>query len=136
MKIYDQKITANYKIPFDKIPITDWINADYRYGMNYHWKAGPINVPDSLNFGNIIQNSRDQNLSGRLDMVKLYNKSKFLKKINTPPRPPSRTQQARQPVDTTKQIPEAVKGFFRLLMSLRSINFTFTQTEGTILPRV
>lgn len=134
MKIFDQRITANYKIPLDKIPITDWINADYRYGTSYNWKAGPINLNDSLNFGNIIQNSRDQNLSGRFDMVKLYNKSKFLKRINTPPRPPSRTQQARQPVDTTRQTPAAVKGFFRLLMSLRSINFTVSKTEGTILP--
>ncbi len=134
MKMYDQSITANYKIPLDKIPITDWINADYRYQVRYNWKAGPINVPDEFDFGNIIQNSRDQNLSGRLDMVKLYNKSKFLKKINTPPRPPSRTQQARQPVDTTRQTPAAVKGFFQLLMSLRSITFTFTETEGTILP--
>jgi cell surface protein SprA len=164
MKAYDQTITVNYALPLDKFPITDWLSAEYRYVAAYNWKAGPINVlpdsiarargiqdlADSLDFKNTIQNTRENNLSGKIDLVKLYNKIKFLKDINTPAKPTaSRPQPARpttnrpqanrpaqpQPkADTVRKTPGIVKGFFRTLMSLRSINVTYTLTEGTILP--
>jgi cell surface protein SprA len=139
VKNFDQSITANYKLPLDKFPVTDWIGADYRYQVNYNWKAGAINVVDSLNFKNTIQNSRERNVSAKLDMVKLYNKVKFLKDLNTPPKPANTrvNPRARIQEDTTKaktEVPAFVKGFFRLLMSVKSINGTYTLGEGTILP--
>lgn len=137
MKNFDQAATINYKIPLDKLPLTDWIGADYRHEVRYNWRAGPVNkpndnLPDSLDFKNTIQNSRDRSLSGRLDMIKLYNKIGFLKKVNTPPLPTPSQPQTRP--DTVRQTPGAVRGFFRLLMMLRSVNGTYTVTEGTILP--
>jgi cell surface protein SprA len=146
MKNFDQTITANYVVPLDKFPLTDWVGAEYRYQVNYNWKAGPIDqldlpgevrgIPDSLNFRNTIQNSRDQTLSGRLDLVKLYNKIGFLKNINSPPRPATTRPQPNQKADTVKTptTPPIVKGLLRLLMSVRSINGTYTVTEGTMLP--
>jgi cell surface protein SprA len=156
MKNFDQTVTVNYTIPLDKFPMTDWLGADYRYQAGYNWKAGPVNIPDdvakaknlqdlpdSLDFKNTIQNNRDNNVSGKIDMVKLYNKIKFLKNLNTPPKPqpipkpqpgkPNTTRPVIKP-DTVKSTPGLMKGFFRLLMSLRSINATYTLTEGTILP--
>jgi cell surface protein SprA len=149
MKNFDQSITANYKLPLDKFPITDWIGADYRHQVSYNWRAGPVNlpgapivIPEELNFRNTIQNSRERNFSGRLDLVKLYNKINFLKELNTPPRPVStrpgttnpRAQQ--QPQDTTRkaEVPGVIKGLFKLMMSVKSINGTYTIGEGTILP--
>jgi cell surface protein SprA len=63
--------------------------------------------------------------------VKLYNKVTFLKDINSPKPPPK--PMAKQP-DTLRTPSPAIKGFLRLLMSLRSINGTYTVTDGTILP--
>jgi cell surface protein SprA len=157
MKNFNQTVTVNYTLPLDKFPLTDWLGAEYRYQAGYNWKAGPINalvdsiafkkgiddLPDTLDFKNTIQNNRENNLTGKIDMVKLYNKIKFLKEINTPAKPqvPGKTQSGRpgasRPVpkaDTVKQTPAFVKGFFRLLMSLRSINATYTLNQGTILP--
>jgi cell surface protein SprA len=156
MKNFDQTVTANYTLPLDKFPVTDWLAAEYRYQAGYNWKAGPVNIdddlarsknlqdiPDDLDFKNTIQNNRDNNVSGKIDMVKLYNKIKFLKELNTPARPQASARPqtgrpaANKPVakvDTVKQTPGLVKGFFRLLMSLRSINGTYTLSEGTILP--
>ena len=159
MKDFDQTFTVNYTLPLDKFPITDWLNADYRYRGGYNWRAGPINIPDEialeknlqdipdrLDFKNTIQNSRENNFSGKVDFVKLYNKVKFLKDLNTPPRPPVRQPAARPgapptrptptppKADTVKSTPGLLKGFARLLMSLRSVNATYTLTEGTILP--
>ena len=143
MKNFDQNITLNYKLPLDKIPFTDWIDADYRYQVNYNWKAGPFNkpdslvrpgeqdLPDSLDFKNTAQNSRERALTGQLNLVKLYNKIKFLKDINTPPRAPARP--TNKP-DTVRTTPQWVKNFFRMLMMVRSVNATYSITEGTLLP--
>lgn len=156
LKMYDQSITVNYTLPLDKFPITDWLGAEYRYVAGYNWRAGPVNIddayakannlqdiPDELDFRNTIQNTRENSLTGKVDFVKLYNKVKFLKEINTPPRPatpqravPGRPAPAAKPpvADTVKQTPGLIKGFFRLLMSVRSLNGNYSLTEGTILP--
>ena len=134
MKNFDQSVTANYIVPLDKFPVTDWLGLEYRYQVNYNWRAGPLYNPRdllALDFKNIIQNSREQTFTGRIDMVKLYNKVTFLRDINTPPKP--KTGRTTQP-DTVRQTPPAVKGLLRILMSLRSINGTYTINEGTILP--
>jgi cell surface protein SprA len=136
-KNFNQNITANYTLPFDKIPIVDWLGAEYRYNVGYGWRAGPLEKVDSLKLGNIIQNNQEQGLNGKVDMVKLYNKIGFLKKINTPPRPTSSlpTKKPTEP-DTVKRPPElkAVKSLLRLIMSLRNITGTYTINQGTILP--
>ena len=156
MKDFDQQVTVNYTIPLDKFPITDWLNAEYRYQAGYNWRAGPVNIPDaiafernlqdlpdSLDFKHTIQNSRENNFTGKIDFVKLYNKVTFLKELNAPPRPPARqpaarpgttTRPAAPAADTVKSAPGLVKGLARLLMSVRSVNATYSLIEGTILP--
>jgi cell surface protein SprA len=147
MKNYDQSITANYVLPLNKLPFTEWLSAEYRHQINYNWRSGPLNyrdndpkrpandLPDSLDFKHTIQNSRDRTVSGRVDLVKLYNKVKFLKDINTPAKPtvPGKQPVTKQP-DTVKTTPPLIKGFLRTLMSVRSISGSYSVTEGTILP--
>jgi cell surface protein SprA len=157
MKLFNQSVTVNYTLPLDKFPVTDWLGAEYRYQASYRWIAGPLNVstdadaavggeddlPDMLDFKNTLENSRENNITGKIDLVKLYNKIKFLKELNTPPRPQPTTKpqtgravstRPQAKVDTVKQTPAFIKSFFRALMSIRSINATYTRTEGTILP--
>ncbi|AYB35506.1 cell surface protein SprA [Chryseolinea soli] len=153
-KLFDQSMTLNYTVPLDKIPATDWLGADYRYQVNYNWRAGPRDTPDTpgnppivnglpddLNFKNTIQNLREQNYTGRIDMIKLYNKVKFLKELNAAPKVSTRPTNPKLPPKPTKadsvkekSMPGLAKGILRLLMSLRSINGTYTLSEGTILP--
>ncbi|MEO1255207.1 MAG: cell surface protein SprA, partial [Bacteroidota bacterium] len=89
MKNFNQNIQANYALPLDKIPFTDWLQTDVRYAVGYGWIAGAIDqgvdTPDSLFFGNLINNQRTIGLNSRVDMNKLYNKVTFLKNANTPP---------------------------------------------------
>ncbi len=151
MKNFEQNITLNYTLPFDKIPVTDWIGADYRYQVNYNWTAGrfnkpdvngepdgPNDIPDDGDFKNIIQNSKTQNITGRVDLLKLYNKVAFLKKINTPPKPivtrKSTNPTVKPPPDTVRTTPAIIKGLAKLIMSVQSINGSYEKTEGTILP--
>lgn len=136
-KNFDQNVTANYTLPFEKLPLTNWLGAEYRYNVGYNWRAGPLETDPSLKLGNIIQNTQEQALTGRIDMVKLYNKIGYLKTINTPKRPTPQTAQNKptQP-DTVRRPPDLklVKGVLRLIMSLRNITGTYTINQGTILP--
>ena len=134
MKNFNQTVTANWIAPLEKFPVTDWLTFEYRYQAIYNWHAGPLYDPtdeNSLDFKNTIQNSRDQTVTGRIDLVKLYNKISFLKDINSPPKiNPAKTKQP----DTVRTTPPAVRGLLRLLMSLRSISGTYSIIEGTTLP--
>lgn len=134
-KNFEQTVTANYTVPFDKLPLTDWVGLEYRYNVGYFWRAGPVERADSLKLGNIIQNNRDQGFNGRLDLLKLYNKVGYLKKINTPKRAPTPAEKARMKPDTVKRPPDyaAMNALLRLLMSMRSITGTYNITQGTIL---
>lgn len=143
LRDFNQDISANYKLPLDKLPITDWLNADYRYTAGYTWTAGtftpaegtftPIDV-DSLNFGGLIENNRGQALTGKFDLIKLYNKVKILKEVNTPPRK-RRANSRAQAADTIKSVNDYkfAKGALRTLMMVRSINATYNLDEGTLL---
>ncbi|GAA5039647.1 cell surface protein SprA [Marivirga lumbricoides] len=128
MKNFDQSIVAGYSIPLNKIPFTDWITADARYKVDFNWTSGSLNQIDTL--GHVIQNSSEWGLTSRLDMNKLYNKVKILNSINNPPR-----LRANQ-VDTTWNQPGAgvVKGFLKLLMSLKNVTGSYSERSGTLLP--
>ena len=150
LKNYNQNISANYRLPLDKIPLVNWLSADFRFGAGYIWQAGALEdttEDDNIEilvqpFGNTISNNRDRTISGKIDLVGLYNKVPFLKKINEQRR--SRSRQSRRPPtrrsrqDTTQQAPEPelkfAKGFLRAVMTLRSINVNYTIRETTFLP--
>ena len=136
---YNQQAVINYKVPLEKIPLTDWISADFRYEATYSWMTGAIGQKDTL--GNVIQNSRNQSISGKLDLVQLYNKSKRLNALNAPKRPsiPGRPgANAEASEDEEKEKVYATDGFganlLRFMMMLKDVNFSYQVTQGTYLP--
>ena len=126
---FDQNIGFNYKIPFNKLPLTDWVSADARYGATYLWQGASLSTADSM--GNTITNAAEKSVNGRIDLLKLYNKIKFLKEVNNP-KPPKKPD----PKDTTKPEPELklLKGILSTLMTVKNINFTYSLKEGTAVP--
>ena len=159
---FNQTIAATYRLPLDKFPLTDWLSADARYAAHYTWQAASTALrqplhPNSadptdtatvpLNLGNTIQNNAELSANGRIDLVKLYNKVKFLNIINNAPPPPPRPvppppgapdarpkPEAAAPRDTTPVLVRAVKAVLRSLMTARSLNFTYARSSGTLLP--
>jgi cell surface protein SprA len=114
MKDYTQRFGGNYKLPLDKFPLTDWLTADYGYSANYRWTAASLGLENIL--GNTMQNNREQTLRSRLDFVKLYNKSKLLKKINeyqpkpTPPKKKlTKEERAKQKSEEAKKKQEEAR---------------------------
>ncbi|GAA4382418.1 cell surface protein SprA [Hymenobacter koreensis] len=176
---FDQTVALTYRLPLDKFPLTDWLSADARYAANYTWQAAStaIRAPSPLDpqdltdttttrvdLGNTIQNNRDISVNGRIDLVKLYNKVKFLNIINNAPPPgqkpgndgstldklrkgrsltdPSAVRSetagipgAKPAADSTNQPQmKVLKAILRSLMTARSLNFTYAHTAGTLLP--
>ena len=102
---FTQTAAATYRLPLDKFPLTDWLSADARYAATYSWQAAstalraPLNPADltdtttiPLNLGNTIQNNREVSANGKIDLVKLYNKVRFLNIINNAPPPQPRAK--------------------------------------------
>ncbi|MEQ9303092.1 MAG: cell surface protein SprA, partial [Marinoscillum sp.] len=127
MKNFTQDISATYKLPFDKLPLTDWLSGDVRYAVGYNWTAGSLGQEDESGdfFGHTMQNRRDRGLTGKVDMVKLYNKVTFLKSINQPTR--------KRKGEDEPSGGNVGKVFLKFLMSLRTINATYNIRESTSL---
>lgn len=179
---YNQTVALTYRLPLDKFPLTDWLSADTRYAANYSWQAastalrapslqtrrlldGRLDPTDTstvkLDLGNTIQNSQDISVNGRIDLVKLYNKVKFLNIINNAPAGGKSAADGLSTMDRLRRGPEAggakdgkaladkgqapadstkprelkvLKAVLRSLMTARSLNFTYTRTAGMLLP--
>ncbi len=148
MKNFQQQTSATYRLPLDKFPLTDWLKADVRYSAGYQWLAASLGAVDTAGnfFGNLAQNNRDRTVNGQIDLTRLYNKVKFLKAINEPPKKQPATGPRQQPntpqnpnvavKDTVKPKPEfkVLKGVVRALMTARNITFNYSLQESTILP--
>ena len=79
---YHHNFNVTYKIPINKIPFLNWTSLTTRYTGSYDWNAGAIVEDENVEHGNIVRNSNNIQLNGQMNMVNLYNKSKFLKRIN------------------------------------------------------
>lgn len=147
---FNQSVSANYKVPINKIPILDWVNADVRYTGSYNWQRAPFSQ-DSL--GHTIQNARTLSLNGGLNFLTLYNKVGYFKKVNqkfqrqsrgagralTPtPRTPARGRtQEQEEAEKGKKDEDKITALdyaAKIVMSLKNVSLVYTQNEGIFLP--
>jgi len=82
-KHYNHGLNVSYTLPTKQIPFLAWTKIKAQYQSSYDWSRASLNT-DSL--GNVIQNGQTRSITGDLDLTKLYNKSDYLKKINSKPR--------------------------------------------------
>ncbi len=76
---YNHSFTLNWTLPLDKLPVTDWINANVKYTGSYNWQRAPLGQSE---FGNVIQNSRNINMTAQANFTNLYNKVPYFKRVN------------------------------------------------------
>ncbi len=127
---YNHSFIANYTVPLDKMPALDWISADIRYEATYSWLTGSIGQRDTL--GNVIQNTRNRTLNGKMDFVGLYNKSAKLRALNAPKRPSIPGQRNKEQDSITTD--GFGNGILKFAMMLKEISGQYSITEGTFLP--
>ena len=78
---YNQSFDVTWNIPINKISWTDWINLSAKYRSSYQWNRG-TQIDEFTSTGNTIQNNAQWQIDGKFNFETLYNKSRFLKKVN------------------------------------------------------
>lgn len=77
---YNQTFVAQYKAPFSKIPVLDFLNGSVSYNATYRWDRGA--TVDEVSMGNTIANQASWNADGRLNFESIYNKFSYTKEVN------------------------------------------------------
>ncbi len=138
---YNHTINGRYRLPFDKLPLVNFMSGDATYEGTYRWDRAPFSQ-DTI--GNTIQNSRKLSLNYQANFLNLYNKVPFLKDILSPPRAPRRpardiNNEDRDGFGNTED--EKVKleinpleHFLRLMMMIENVSATYSRNEGMLLP--
>jgi cell surface protein SprA len=109
---------------------------------------------DDIDLGNIIRNGNTRQINGDLDFVTLYNKSKFLKKINSKSRKGGKSSGNRaqklsagkskkgaedeegkkKKKDKDKEPSVIAKALIRPLMMIRKAKFTYSEQYSSVIP--
>ena len=100
---YTHDYAFSYNVPFDKIPLLDFVTASTKYSGTFNWQRAPLGQSQ---FGNTVQNSRVVNLTSTLNLTNFYSKVPYLKKIiesgKTNTRPQLTSKQEGLPKKPTK----------------------------------
>ncbi|MFT4680579.1 MAG: cell surface protein SprA [Flavobacteriales bacterium] len=148
---YTQTTVANWTLPINKIPWFSWITSNASYTGNFTWDAAPrsLNADGVVSqdpVGNTVQNSQNMQINATANMNNLYNKVPFLKKINQKNRGrgagrrggAKKAAAALKDTSKTKNELKALKfigeGLAGMIMSVKNVNFTYSETNGTLLP--
>jgi cell surface protein SprA len=78
---YDHKFNSTYNLPLSKFPILSWTSTSLRYNATYSWDEGPF-FEGSRTLGNTIRNSNTIQANSTFNLSNLYNKSKYLKRLD------------------------------------------------------
>jgi len=156
---YHQTLDANYKIPINKIPIFDFVNATYKYTADFDWQAPARSFVSEI--GNVIQNANTHTLSADFDMRKLYKRTGILdlakpKKKKAKKKKDKKKKGSKEKKGTKKKkaiaanIPKprtarrsskkmtggqkAVQSLVDVVTSVKKIRVAYSENNGTILP--
>ena len=77
---YNQSFIVNYRAPFNRIPVLDWITGNISYNTTYRWDRGT--EIDGMSTGNSIANQAAWNADGRISFESLYRKWSFTKEVD------------------------------------------------------
>jgi cell surface protein SprA len=158
MNNFKQDFNASYQIPINKIPVLSFVTSSVRYGATYSWVASA----EAISYlGNSIENSNTKQFNASVNLVNLYGKSKYLRKVNQgtfgsslkdkpilkkkePPKPDlSKMNLTKAQQDSIKQVEkekeeqqknvgkEVLDNFLRLLMMVKNISFDYKEGNGT-----
>ena len=147
---YNQSLKINYALPINKLPLLDWINSSVQYNGDYKWTAAPLYKNSSGEYaespyGSTIENNRSISANINGNMVNLYNKIPYLKKLNQQANKPRQSPNSRVEAllndstnankkDTTPVFKIIADNFLKLLMMTKNASISYTLAEGTFLP--
>ena len=140
-----QQFVLNYEIPLYKIPVLGFVKANYSYTGDYSWQQASTALSNIeiggqfYDLGNTVQNAKSSNFNTTFNMETLYKYLGLSKgapntkpKTVVPPKPGEKIVKT----DPLKQINQNqfVQGLKGILTSVKSVNLSFTENQGTVLP--
>jgi cell surface protein SprA len=158
MNSFKQDFNASYQIPINKIPVFSFITSSVRYGATYSWMASAEAI---AYLGNSIENTNTKQFNASANFVNLYNKSKYLRKVNQgtfgsslKDKPILKKKEAVKPdlskMNLTREQQDSIKrvekekedlrrnvgkefldNFLRLLMMVKNVSFDYKEGRGT-----
>ncbi len=149
-----QQMQLNYEIPLNKIPILDFVNAQYTYTSNFEWQRGgdAINlavakeqnpgVPEDqlvLPSINTVQNANTHSLTMALTMQRLYDRLGLKKSGGKPtnqiaaPRT-DKGGDAREGEKPPKKTSKFANTAIDIVTMVKRINVNYSENNGTVLP--
>jgi cell surface protein SprA len=153
---HTQQMQLNYELPLSKIPILDFINAQYTYTSNFDWQRGGdalnLAVAKAQNPGvpenqlelpsiNTVQNANTHTLTAALSMQRLYDRIGLKKSGGKPAGQiaPPRTDKAGNPRagEAAVQEQKTSKAFntvVDILTMVKRVNVNYSENNGTVLP--
>ena len=155
---YHQTLNLSWQVPVNKLPYMDWINTQASYNGDYDWATNSLIASqagnegnEDLNYGNTIQNNRRIQLNNNFNLISLYNKVPYLKKVNDGNGSGGRRDAARRGPRMQRQndgdgedraeeekeettLQKVLAGTARLMMMFRNASINYSQSEGTLLP--
>lgn len=138
---HSQEMQLNYELPFNKIPVLDFINAQYTYTSNFDWQRGGEAIREVAGEDiNTVQNANTHNLMTSLSMQKFYD---FLGLGRKNAKPAANRMQrldmAGSALGQGKDTGEKSSGtgydaLIDLLTMVKRVNITYNENNGKVLP--
>jgi len=136
-----QQLQVNYELPFSKIPILDFINAQYTYTGDFDWQRGGDAIREVTGENiNTIQNANTHSLTAALSMQRFYDKIGLKKRDGKGiPAAPERLDKAGNPAAGTQgKAPHKTSGLFNtmvdVLTMVKRLNVNYSENNGQVLP--
>jgi cell surface protein SprA len=92
---YNHQLNASYTLPINKIPFFNWLSASVSYSGRFSWDRGPV-FNNEYSLGHTIRNSNTIQMTSQVNMMNLYSKIGFIKRID------AKYRGARQPESEKK----------------------------------
>ncbi|SHJ59306.1 T9SS outer membrane translocon Sov/SprA [Pseudozobellia thermophila] len=146
---HSQQLELNYELPFNKIPVLDFINAQYSYTSNFDWQRGgdALNLAiaeeqnsDEISSVNTIQNASTHNLTANLNMQRFYDMIGLKKRDgkSKASAAPVRKDKAGNPVKGSRKSEGKTSGLFNtavdVLTMVKRLNVNYNESSGKVLP--
>lgn len=76
---YSHNVDIQWTVPINKLPFLQFLSANASYKGTYDWQRGTEN--EGFDWGNVINNTNNEQANGMVNFGTLYNKSAYLRDL-------------------------------------------------------
>ncbi len=136
-----QQMQLNYELPLNKVPILDFINAQYTYTSNFDWQRGGDAIREVTGEDiNTVQNANTHNLTATLNMQRFYDKIGLKKETGkTSVTAVRRDKAGNLPTGAqAASAPKKTSGLWNtavdIVTMVKRLNVNYNENNGQVLP--